>query len=360
MKIAPVVLIFGKDVGAVSDEVARVRKSVLEPNGASTGLEAFNHERFEGPYVKEVRAVLTACATVPVGAGPRLVELSAPESLGKLARRDDDGTGSAPRPEQEMDALLAYVDDPSPSTVLLLSSTEINKTSKLYKAASKSKQAQVVERAPEKNDDVAARKLADLARERQQRLSPAAARRIVELVGTTTAETVAALGHAAAYAGDGEITLEVVDAIVEHRREDPIWDLTDALGNRDASRALVLLARMFGAERSDAIYGLVPALASHLRKVYAAKVAHGRAHEVLGGPAFVVQKLERQARSFDEGQLRDAVAGLARLDAQTKGACRGAPMVYAAPLVAMQRWVLQVCGQLPGTEPATRIEPVLK
>lgn len=346
----PVVLVFGKDVGAVAADVARVRKEVLAPGGVSSGLEAFNHERFEGPYVKDIAQVLTACATVPVGAGQRLVELSAPEGLGKLARRDEGADAPDGKDiERWQTALLDYVASPSPSTVLLLSSTELKGNAKLVNAVKKSGAGLVLKHDLESRDDVAAQRLAAAAREQGTRIAPAAARRIVELVGTGTAETLAALGHARAYAGDAAISVEVVESVVDRSREDSIWALTDALGARDTAAALTLLARQFGEERGDAIYGLVPALASHLRKVYAAKAARGRAAQVLGGPAFVVQKIERQARHFDDAQLRHAVAGLARLDAQTKGAAPGARLVYEAPLLALQRWVMQVCGAMPGT-----------
>ena len=68
--------------------VVALRKAVLQPEGVETGMEAFNHEQFDAPYVGAAAEVLNACAQVPMLATRRLVELSSPEDFGRHKRAE--------------------------------------------------------------------------------------------------------------------------------------------------------------------------------------------------------------------------------------------------------------------------------
>jgi DNA polymerase III delta subunit len=94
--------------------------------------------------------------------------------------------------------------------------------------------------------------------------------------------------------------------------EEPIWDLTDAIGEGRAADAIALLGRLLRAGAAEPV--LLGSLASHFRKL-----ARTRAGERLPAPPFVQRKLESQARRYSGARL------LAHLDAihQTDEALKG-------------------------------------
>ena len=88
-----------------------------------------------------------------------------------------------------------------------------------------------------------------------------------------------------------EVTLEHVVAAAVDVAEEPVWDLTDAIGDGRGADALALLARL---ARGGAAPPLVlGALAAHFRRLLRL-----RGGGSLGVPPFVRQKLEAQAQRY--------------------------------------------------------------
>ena len=344
-KLLPVMLLWGDDRGALTEAVGTVRKAALRAAGDDQGMGAFNHERFDGPYTREIKAVLAACAQVPVMAERRLVELSDPELFGKhVGDSDSDNATSA------TEALVDYVASPCPTTILLISSGGLRKTSKLVKAVDGSSGARQVRFETPKKDEDAVARLGDVARTRGIELDPRAAARLVELVGTSSDLLVAGLERARAFSGEDRVALEHVDAVTSLSRAS-VFELTDAVGQGDAAEALRALAKLFGSEKDvGAAHQTFGLLVRQIRQIYGAKLAGRHAGAVLGLPPFLAKKVSAQARAFDEARLRKAYAGLARIDKQLKGAARGRRLASQAPLLVMQRWVLETCDALPGID----------
>ena len=119
---------------------------------------------------------------------------------------------------------------------------------------------------------------------------------------------------AALLAGPGErITRDHVAAGTCDVAEEPIWDLTDAIGDGRAADALVLLGKILAA-------GAVPpqvlgALATHFRKLL--RLSSGGS---VAGPPFVVKKLERQAGRFTPRRLLACLRAIHETDVALKGA----------------------------------------
>ncbi|MCB9712620.1 MAG: DNA polymerase III subunit delta [Myxococcales bacterium] len=339
--VAPVVLLFGTEPAPMSARVAALRAAVLVP-----GMEAFNHERFEGRELDSLSPVLEACAQLPMMAEHRLVELSDPELVGK----GRGGGGKA-----VLDALVDYTKAPNPTTVLLLVSSGIDGRSRLVTAA---KKAGIVERfEPIKKDADAVGFVLEEAARIGARIDRATANELVQLTGTGLSDLVHALERASLHAGQGQpVTQADLDAVVSHTREAVIFELTDAVGMGDAPRALQVLAHLFH-ESSQPEIGQANAVLSMLirqvRLVFSARMAgrgHGAIEAVTGVPPFVARKLAGQAQRFDEARLRRAYAGLARFDRDLKG---GAHSVVKAPYLALQRYILDVCAALPDTAART-------
>jgi DNA polymerase-3 subunit delta len=333
--VAPVYVLYGNEPAPMREIVQALRKAVLAP-----GMEAWNHERFAGRELEAVGAVLDACGQLPMMAERRLVELSDPEAIGKGRAAGKDG---------ELDGLVAYLAAPNPTTVLVITSSGIDARSRLVTAAKKTGVVLKIE--AWKRDQDAVQWVAELAARRGMKIARNVAARLVELVGTGQSELGAALERADLHAGKGRaITDADLDAVVTHTREAVIFELTDAVGMGDGPRALRTLAHMFH-ERAGSEVGQANAAISMLvRQVRLVFTAKASGIAASGVPPFVARKLEAQARRWSEDRLRRALAGLARLDRDLKG---GSPTVARAPYLALQRWILDACDALPGTNPRT-------
>ncbi len=331
------VLLYGSEPAPMSARVADIRAAVLVE-----GMEAFNHERFAGRELDALTPVLESCQQLPLMADRRLVELSDPEMVGK----GRGGGGKA-----IVDALVGYIKDPNPSTVLLLVSSGIDGRSRLVSATKKAGSVQKFE--PIKRDADAVAFVLEQAERSEARIDRATANTLVQLVGTGPSDLVHALERASLHAGAGQpVRTSDLDAVVGHTREAVIFELTDAVGMGDGPRALTVLARLFH-ESSQPEIGQANAVLSMLirqmRLVFAARMAgrgRGAIEAVTGVPGFVARKLASQAQRFDEVRLRRAYAALARFDRDLKG---GAHSVVKAPYLGLQRWILDVCGALPET-----------
>lgn len=334
--VPPVVLLYGTEPAPMSARLRELRAAVLAP-----GLEAFNHERFAGRELESMSPVLEACGQLPLMAERRLVELSDPEAVGK---------GRGPAGQKALDFLVEYVKEPNPTTVLVLVSSGIDGRSRIVTAAKKTGLVEKFE--PWKRDEDAVAFVLEQAAKDGTRIDRATAHSLVQLVGTGASDLVHALERASLHAGQGQaVTQDDLDAVVAHTREAVIFELTDAVGMGDGPRALAVLAHLFHESsqpeigQANAVLGM---LIRQMRLVFAARMAGGAIEEVTGVPPFVARKLAGQARRFDETRLRRAYAALARFDRDLKG---GSYSVVRAPYLALQRWILDVCGSLPGVAP---------
>jgi DNA polymerase-3 subunit delta len=352
-QLASVYVLWGEDAAAIQAVVAAIREAVLRPGGESNGMEAFNHEQFDAPYVATAAEVLNSCEQVPMFSARRLVELSSPEDFGRH-KRAEDAEGEAKPLESKRDdaveAVIGYLEKPNPTTVLVITSAGLKGTHRLVKAAKKS--ALVVERKFEAASEETA--VGDLMAEAQRRELPldrSGAQALVSAVGTTLSELLPALERALAFSDGERVEREHVEAVVASTREANVFDLTDAIGRGQHVRALEILARMFHTSEKDSgqAMRLLGMLLWQIRRLCTVKFARDPAG-ALGIKPFAVRKLEEQAAGFDERRLRAAYAGLARLDADLKG---GSKLAYESPYMALQRWVLDTCSALPGVDPRT-------
>lgn len=95
--------------------------------------------------------------------------------------------------------------------------------------------------------------------------------------------------------------------------DEPIWDLTDAIGQGKTADAIDLLARLL--RHGAAAPAILGALASHFRKLV--RIGLG---ESIAGPPFVVRKLEQQARRYPARRLIVCLRAIHRTDVELKGA----------------------------------------
>ena len=161
------------------------------------------------------------------------------------------------------------------------------------------------------------------ARQRGTQLNPAAARRLIELVGADTRMLATELEKLATYVGQrAAITTSAVDQLVEDGQEQNLFAFIDQLAARRMGPAL-RGARALLEEGQAATY-LLFMLARQVRILIGVQELTDQRMRPeaiateLGQKPFVVRKALEQARSFAPGELRTIHARLLELDLATK------------------------------------------
>jgi DNA polymerase III delta subunit len=105
----------------------------------------------------------------------------------------------------------------------------------------------------------------------------------------------------------------------------PPWDLTDALGARDAASTLEVLGRFLDQRDAD-VARVLPSLARHLRQLHATSLlldqgagADAVAKALGLRSAFPARKLCQQASRWSREELAAALARVALIEAETRG-----------------------------------------
>jgi DNA polymerase-3 subunit delta len=121
------------------------------------------------------------------------------------------------------------------------------------------------------------------------------------------------IAKAALFAGPGEkVKAEHVAESTSDVAEEPIWDLTDAIGEGRCGDSLALLGKLL--RSGSAPPAILGAFAGHFRKL--ASVCSGG---VVTGHPFAIRKLEGQSRRFSPGRLLSCLAAIHQTDLALKG-----------------------------------------
>jgi DNA polymerase-3 subunit delta len=291
----PVYVLHSEHPILIERAVAAIRDAAVPP--ASRG---FNYDVVEGK--PKGNQIVALCQTLPMMAKYRMVFV---RDLGLL-------------PADEAEALLDYLGKPNPSTVLVAVTSKLDKRLKLFAQLGKKGFLHVLD---------APRQLApwvrDEAKLKDVKIDAAAISRLIEAVGSDLSRLSLALEQLGLYAGGKPVTSDDVDELIADTRERSVFELTDAIGAADRTRALAAVASLV--DQRESAVGVVVMLARHIRQL---SMLHAcRAQGVprpewasrIGVPPFVVDKLVAQARSYAPQALATATQRLANADRALKG-----------------------------------------
>ena len=220
-EIAPIYCFSGERF-LVDTAAAAVRTAVLAQAGAAA---AFNHDTFD---LKEsgLGGALGTARTLPMMAKRRLV-------VGKAI---DDVKAA------DLEPLVAYVEDPNPSTCLLLIADKVDVRLKAFSSLRKRGYLHVF--APLR-DNALAGWLRTEAKSRGIDIKPDAAGALAMLAGPDLGRLAQALEQLSIYVGrERAVTVDDVEDLVAETREHAVFELTKAIGMGDVPRALALCANM--------------------------------------------------------------------------------------------------------------------
>jgi DNA polymerase-3 subunit delta len=291
-RLRPAYLVAGEEPLLRDDALAALRGAAL----ADAAVD-FNLDRLDGDSLKP--GVLTdAVRTLPVMAARRLVIVEEP-----AGRRAGRGVADA---LPELVADLA-VDGP---TVLVAVAARIDRRSRWVKAFG---DALVACDPPAR-----AREVATFIQQEAALQEVSLERGVAELLAERTGPQLLLLrqeiAKLALLAGPGrKVTRAHVAAGTVDVAEEPIWDLTDAIGEGRAADAVRLLTRLSSAGAPAPV--VLGSLVSHFRRLL--RSAHGGR---IAGPPFVRKKLDGQARRYGARRLRASLDAIHETDLAIKGA----------------------------------------
>ncbi|HEY7342487.1 MAG TPA: DNA polymerase III subunit delta [Ktedonobacterales bacterium] len=333
------ILLSGKDEFSAYEELARIRAS---------GDFSYNQDSFAGETA-DLAVIRNTCDTMPFLAEKRLVVL---EGLprprkgqaddGEAAEDGESGEANAPEPPVApvgkgkrgkkaattglsplafAKGLAEYIPSLPETTVLVaLVPDELKADHPLMQAARRHGTSHVFAKptGAQLTDWVTRR-----ARAQGRRLSPEAARMLVESLGDDLRMLASEIDKLGTYVGEsGEISPDDVRALTPVARQSKVFDLTDALARRDTSTALALLHELLA--NGESPLGIVALTAFQTRSLMQVKLLSDRgmpAHQIAsaaGIAPFVVEKSLRLARRFTFAQLEAAHRTLLEIDTSLK------------------------------------------
>jgi DNA polymerase-3 subunit delta len=311
-EIRPAYLLAGDEPLLRDAALASLRAAVLD--GAT---DDFNFDRLSAESTS-ARRLEEAVQALPVMASRRLVLLSEPGKVRGAA--GEELVAGVARAVGE----LATQDQ----TVLVVCASKADKRFAWVKAFKKPA-VRVECEAPTKAAQVVAFVREEAAAQKVV-LARGVAELLVERVGPQLLLLRQEIAKVALLAGPGErITRDHVAISASHVAEEPIWDLTDAIGEGRADDAVIVLGRILGSGAAPQM--VLGSLAAHFRKL--ARVDAGGS---VKGPPFVLSKLAKQGRRYGTRRLRFCLKEIHRADTALKGAGE------LPPEMALERVVLDL------------------
>jgi len=310
--VRPAYLIVGEE--ALYREVC---VAAIEATLFPEGRIDFDYERLDGANANGA-ALENAVRTLPVVSPRRLVVLREPEPT----RGRDKGLG---------DAIGAYVESSSDSAdiVLVVVAAKVDGRARWVKAIGPKASVRC-------DPPKGARAIEAFIRTEAERqgiaLGKGAASLLAERVGPNLLMLRQEIAKAALFAGPGEkVTSRHVAESTADVAEEPIWDLTDAIGDGRIADAISVSGRLVAA--GGAPPAILASLATHFRKLLAMRTGG----KVAGAP-FSVRKLEQQSARFSAGRLISCMRAIHETDLALKGA-GGIPAN-----IALERLVIGLVG----------------
>lgn len=301
-EMRPLYLIAGTDIAKIDTTRNRLRARA-EREGGSAALEVF--EPAEGRGMPDHESLLAAIPAMSLIGGRRYLLADGVERWR----------------EKQLSAVIAALDQLPPDLTLVLIARD-KAPQKLLKA---------VEAVDGEVHQFTAPRAREMPREvvlgAQRlgfRIEPAAARMLVERMGSSPLRLRHELDRLALWAGEGgKVTAADMAAMIADGSEAAIWSLYDALLEGDPATVQRLGERLVaqGESTTNLVYGLALRLRSALAA--ADRLAEGvppkQVESSLKMHPYAAQQLVAHVRDVDPDALRDAIELLARFELWTRG-----------------------------------------
>jgi DNA polymerase-3 subunit delta len=291
---------------------------------AESGDLMMNQQTLGPEALKDPEQLLEALNTPPFGGDRRLLVLHGAERL----------------PKDVSEALIGYIQDPCPTTVLALLANKLATSTRLYKAIVAYDKRSVVDVSSMKRSELP-QHLRRLAEGYRLALDYEAAQSLINRIGTSTPALNNELRRLAAWAsaaGKAQVTasdiVEQVPALVEPKP----WELADALCQRDLALTLRMLAQMNSTQPTAAFTFCVARLREVLSVIALKARGMASASQVagyLGRQEWQVRGSLAAAGRFSEQELSRLIREAQRHEKAMKSG--------ADPEHVLTLWLIEVC-----------------
>jgi DNA polymerase-3 subunit delta len=315
--IPGLILLYGQEGFFVEQGEKAVLDALVEPANRD-----FNYSLFHG---KDFNAldVVEQSRTFPVFADKRLV----------VIRNIHEAKS------EQLDGLLDYVNSPVPETVLLVTAEKIDARRKLFQQFKKNGSAIEFKKI---YDNQLPGFVKDLAKSRQISFTGEGLKLFCKRVGTNLAEVQGEMEKLIGYLGDRDLADENdVAAIVSDTRIESVFDLTDALGQGDASTALRLLDRLLAEGQAPLM--VLAMMTRHFRQMWkiseliTQNCPQKELPRKVGVSPYFLNGLMQQAKRFSNQQYRSVFNQFLITDLALKSS-------GAEPRMHLEKLVLMIAG----------------
>lgn len=318
---APIYALHGDETLLCREAMAWLRHHVLQGMA-----EDFNLDRFDGKASLDLDRIVQAARTLPMMGPRRLVWVRNAEPLFELKA-------------DALTPLLAYLEDPDPSATLVLhANSRLKKSTTLYKRAAKHG---VVAEFVSPRERELPRWLQARAKAASRTLRPDAAALLVEAVGRDLGGLDAALERLMLFVEDqAPIELEHVEQTVAHTRTRTVWELVDAIADRDTPMALARAhLLMTQGEHALRLLALVIRQFRQLLLGHAARAGGASPEEAAAAAGVVAFRARTFARQLGNYSVPELVAALRRLS-EADRALKGSKL---ADTIVLEGCLLDLC-----------------
>lgn len=337
-ELRPVYLIAGDEPYLERLVLAELKRAAL-----AGGVPGLNDEHLTAGEAS-IERVLSAARTLPMMGKRRLVLV---RGLERWEPREGQESSGKER-EQPLDRLAEYTKAPSPTTVLLLVGSGLDKRRRLVTQARSAGflvNCEPLERAALPGF------IEREVRERNARIAPDVADLVAELAGPELSQVADAVDRLTLFVGqDGDITEDAVAECVVRLRPSTVWELVGAVGRRDLGAALRALDQVYDpADRGLRLVGVLAWSTRQLIRFEAAQRAGANPSEAAaraGAPPFKARELAQQLKGLDTADLERFLLKLAELDGDLKGGSK------RPPKASLEHTILALMGSGRGRRPA--------
>jgi len=313
-EVDPVYVLYGSEVFLVEHVVNRIRELL---SGGDTG--EMNFEKLHGPETT-IAHLIDLAREVPLFGGRRMILVGQAEDL-KSDRHE---------------FLLKYCDKPSKSTCLVFTAAALDTRKKPWNAL---KKKNLVYKATAMNEREIRGFLRSRVLRREKQLSPGAASALLSLVGSDLKALDDAIERLSLFVGQRKsIEQKDILQVVSDDRLRSVFEITDAIGEKDASKALSVLNRVL--RQQERAIGINHLLARQMRQLLVCSTMRGASREklasVLGLPPFIAGKIHKQSERYSAGDIEKALRIAADADLQLKSSPLSDEMI-------LDRAVLELC-----------------
>jgi DNA polymerase-3 subunit delta len=262
--------VLGSDEAEVKRVAADLAKELAPPEAGDFGLEIIDGaaENAEQAATR-IRSTIEALQTLPFFGGAKIVWLKNANFLG------DTQIGRAASVQKALEELAGTIADSfADGITLLVSATEIDKRRSFYKTLSKRAELQVFDKLDSTRsgwEEGAMELVLRLAQKRKFQFENGALELFVLLTGGDTRQIENELEKIDIYLGDKrQVDVDLVRELVPLSRAGVIFELGNALGERDLEHALRLIRRLLD-QGESAIGILLAAILPTVRNLLLAK-----------------------------------------------------------------------------------------